>query len=112
MIRRILVLTAAVVLGVGGWLSASAHATSGWGCFTIQHVSTDDVLMLRKGPSSKFAAVGSLHPRQHGVLAEKGACKPADAPPSKQWCPLTHYSGDKVETGWARLRFLALSECP
>ncbi len=108
-LTMIAVLTALASATIG---ASSARATSDWGCFQVQHVQVNDVLMLRKGPSSSSQRVGELHPRQHGIIAEDGPCKPANRPPSRQWCPIVHYNGDTVERGWARLVYLAPSQCP
>lgn len=89
-----------------------AHATTGWGCFHVINVWGDDVLNLRAGPGARTPIVGRLVPKEHGIIAENGACQPSNKPPSQQWCPVRHYQGDRIEEGWARLRYLAPSECP
>lgn len=89
-----------------------ALATTGWGCFRVINVPENDVLNLRATPSASAGIVGRLVPGRHGIIAENGACVPADRPPSQQWCPVTHYDGDRIEHGWARLRYLAPNECP
>jgi uncharacterized protein YraI len=95
------------------FLSAqAAQATTGWGCFKVINVPSGDVLSLRSGPSTRDAVVGQIVPGQHGIIAESGACLPANKPPSAQWCPVRLYDGDRVAEGWVRLRYLAPSECP
>lgn len=87
-------------------------ATSGWGCFRVINVRSGDVLNLRAKPSGSSPVVDKLSPGKHGILAEAGPCKPANTKPSKQWCPLKHFNGDRTTEGWAKLVYLAPSECP
>lgn len=94
-------------------LAASpAAATSGWGCFRVINVRSGDVLNLRAKPSGSSPIVDKLTPGKHGILAEAGPCKPANTKPSKQWCPLKHFNGDRTTEGWAKLIYLAPSACP
>jgi hypothetical protein len=102
----------AIIVYAAGGMTAPALATSGWGCFRVVNVLSGDVLNLRATPDSKSAVVDRLAPDKHGILAEAGPCKPINVKPSRQWCPLTHYNGDHTTKGWARLVFLAPSQCP
>lgn len=93
-------------------LVGPAQATTGWGCFRVINVIQGDVLNLRAQPSARSAIVDRLVPGRHGIIAERGACTPAGAKPSQQWCPLRHYNGDRTTEGWARLVYLAPNQCP
>lgn len=92
--------------------AAPAAATSGWGCFRVINVRVGDVLNLRAKPSGSSPVVDKLTPGKHGILAEAGPCRPASTKPSKQWCPLKHFNGNRTTEGWAKLIYLAPSECP
>lgn len=94
-------------------IAQPVYATTGWGCFQVINVPSGDVLNLRAGPSANSRIVDRLAPGQHGIIVENGACRPANKPPSKQWCPVRHIGGSPVaKKGWGRLRYLAPSECP
>jgi hypothetical protein len=107
MLRRIGVVCFALVTAV-----APAQATTGWGCFRVVNVTAGDTLNMRAKASTSAAVVDRLVPGKHGVLAEAGACTPGNAAPSKQWCPVKHYSGNGTTTGWVRLIYLSPSQCP
>jgi hypothetical protein len=87
-------------------------ATTGWGCFQIINIGAGDDLNMRAQPSPGSAIVGRLKPQRHGIIAEAGACSPSGSPPSKQWCPIKHFDGDRTTQGWVRMIYLAPSHCP
>jgi hypothetical protein len=93
-------------------LATPAFATSGPGCFQVGNLPPSEPLMLRAGPSAKSEIVGQMLTGKHGIIAENGACRPYGVRPSKQWCPVKVFDGDKVEQGWARLAYLLSSHCP
>lgn len=92
--------------------AAPALATSGPGCFRVGNLPEEEPLMLRSGPSVGAEIVGKMFIGKHGIIAENGACRPFAVRPSKQWCPVKVFDGDKVESGWARLAYLLPSHCP
>lgn len=110
MIGRILLVAFACVAIAG--TSEPAGATSGWGCFQVINVRSDDSLKMRAKPTASSAVVDRLASRGHGIIAEDGACKPGGSPPSRQWCPVKHFNGDRTTRGWVRMIYLAPSECP
>jgi hypothetical protein len=110
MIARCLLIAAACVAIAE--MAVPAGATSGWGCFQVINVRSDDSLNMRAKPSASSAVVDELGPRRHGIIAEDGACKPVGSPPSRQWCPIKHFNGDRTTRGWVRMIYLAPSECP
>lgn len=89
-----------------------AKATTGWGCFRVVNVSSNDTLNMRAQPSASSAVVDRLSPEGHGIIAEAGACSPSHVPPSKQWCPVKHFNGDRTTQGWVRMIYLVPSQCP
>ncbi|MCB1512101.1 MAG: SH3 domain-containing protein [Hyphomicrobiaceae bacterium] len=102
-----------VVGSIAAMMAASpAKATTGWGCFRVVNVAVGDVLNMRAKPSVSATLVDRLVPGKHGVLAEAGACAPLNAPHSKQWCPIKHYSGNVTTTGWVRAIYLSPNQCP
>lgn len=90
----------------------AAYATSGPGCFQVGNLPAEEPLMLRARPSTGAPVVAKLFTGKHGIIAETGACKPYGVKPSKQWCPVTVYDGDKTMSGWSRLAYLLSSHCP
>jgi hypothetical protein len=86
-------------------------ATTGWGCFSVINTGTE-ALELHSEPDPNSEITARIQPNQHGVIAEDGSCLPADKPPSQQWCPIEHIGSRGTDKGYARLRYLAPSECP
>lgn len=90
--------------------SPDAQATSGPGCYRVVNVAGWDVLNMRARPSAGAAVVDMLRPGSHGIIAAEGPCRRIGT--SSRWCPVTHYDGDRVVSGWANARFLRDSDCP
>jgi hypothetical protein len=99
----------AVLLATG---TAPAFATTGYGCFRIANIPQTEPLNLRAGPSAKSEILGRFFVGQHGIIAENGPCRPANRPPSKQWCPVKIYDGDMTMSGWFKMAFLQNTACP
>jgi hypothetical protein len=72
--------------------------------YAVANVDRDDVLNVRRGPSTEFDVIGELQPGSRGVSIT-GACR-------NQWCPVQRDS----TRGWVNRRYLAndepLSELP
>jgi hypothetical protein len=128
MARQALAIVLLLALGLAA--TDPASATSGWGCFRVVGVANDDALNIRYGPSASAAIVGTIAPRDHGIIAlnrpaggvldslqqavaaEEALCVPADRPVTSRWCQVTHYTGGGTSIGWVSRRFLERSECP
>jgi hypothetical protein len=105
-----------------------ADATTGWGCFHVIGVAANDVLNVRAAPSATAAVVGTIDPRNAGVIALAGVrslnslnaqiaaenrlCVPQGQALPTRWCRISHYSGAGSTVGWVRRRYLTRSECP
>jgi hypothetical protein len=89
-----------------------ARATTGPGCLAVTLLAPGDALNLRAGPSSRSAILGKLVAGRHGIIHFDAPCQPVDRPWPTRWCPVTHYDGDSVTTGWVKARFVRDSECP
>ncbi len=92
--------------------ASSASATSGPGCFVVVNVPNWDVLNVRSGPSARNPIVDALPPGRHGIISQNGPCVPYHIALGSRWCPVTHYNGDVVRTGWIKRRYVAPSQCP
>lgn len=66
--------------------------------FRVVNVRDDDVLNVRRGPSTDFDVVGELQPDSRGVVMT-GTCRAV-------WCPVQH---DSV-TGWVNRLYLSQSD--
>jgi uncharacterized protein YcbK (DUF882 family) len=66
--------------------------------YMVANVERDDVLNVRRGPSTEFDVIGKLQPGSRGVLIT-GECR-------KQWCPVQQASAN----GWVNRRYLANDE--
>jgi hypothetical protein len=100
----------AVVLLLGGMSSASA--TSGPGCLVVVNVAADDALNLRARPSASAPIVDRLVPGSHGIIHLDDDCQPKSVSWGSRWCPVTHYDGDRVVSGWVKARYVRDSDCP
>jgi len=107
MFARVFGLLLLLVFGV-----APALATSGPGCLYVVNVEPGDALNMRASPSASAAIVDKLVPGQHGVIHLDAACRPKWKPWRSRWCPVTHYSGDRVTKGWVKARYVRDSDCP
>ncbi len=67
--------------------------------FMVANIEPDDVLNVRRGPSTDFDVVGALQPGSHGITIT-GACQ-------SMWCPVRH----EATTGWVNRIYLA-NEAP
>jgi hypothetical protein len=67
--------------------------------FMVANVDADDVLNVRRGPSTEFEVIGELQPGSRGITIT-GACR-------STWCPVQH----QATTGWVNRIYLA-SEGP
>jgi len=92
--------------------SAPAQATSGPGCLTVVNVAYNDALNMRAGPSAAARIVDALVPGRHGILHLDAPCEPLSRPWPQRWCPVTHYDGDRVRSGFVKARFVRDSDCP
>jgi uncharacterized protein YraI len=90
----------------------AAHATSGPGCFVVVNVQSWDVLNVRSGPSASNPIVDYLPPGRHGIISQSGPCIPYNKPVPSRWCPVTHYNGDRVTSGWVKRRYVRPGQCP
>jgi hypothetical protein len=63
--------------------------------FMVANVEADDVLNVRRGPSTDFDVVGALQPGSHGITIT-GACQ-------SMWCPVRH----EATAGWVNRIYLA-----
>jgi hypothetical protein len=107
MSARVFGLLLLLVFGV-----APALATSGPGCLYVVNVEPGDALNMRASPSASALVVDRLVPGQHGVIHLDAACRPKWKPWGSRWCPVTHYSGDRVTKGWVKARYVRDSDCP
>ena len=89
-----------------------AHATSGPGCLYVVNVDSRDVLNMRARPSASSRIVDRLRPGAHGIIHLDDTCIPLSRPWGSRWCPVTHYDGDRVTSGWVKARFVRDSDCP
>jgi hypothetical protein len=89
-----------------------ALATTGPGCLRLVNVPDGDVLNVRASPSPSAPIVDVLIPDRHGIIHLDAPCQPKSVAWGRRWCPITHYSGDKITHGWVRARFVRDSECP
>ena len=92
--------------------AAPAAATSGPGCFHVINVEDWDVLNIRAGPSASAPVVGTIPPRQHGIISQSGPCVPPHRAPPSRWCQITHFTGSGSAKGFVKRRYLAPSDCP
>lgn len=109
--RRKIVLSLAVFAALTG-AYGSAQATSGPGCFTVANVAYWDVLNVRAKPRFRSRIVDVLKPGRHGIIARQGWCQPRSRNWKSRWCPIKHYDGDRVTSGWVKRRYLSPSDCP
>lgn len=91
---------------------SSAFATSGPGCLIVVNVAAGDVLNVRARPSASAPVVDRLVPGQHGIIHLDAPCRPKSVSWGSRWCPITHYDGDKVTSGWVKARYVRDSDCP
>jgi len=89
-----------------------ARATSGPGCFVVANVASWDVLNMRSGPSARNPIVDRLPPGRHGIISQSGPCVPKHLALGSRWCPVAHYNGDRITSGWIKRRFVSPSQCP
>ena len=89
-----------------------ALATSGPGCLYVVNVASNDVLNVRRSPSARSPIVDILKPRRHGIIHLDDMCEPLSRPWASRWCPITHYDGDRVRSGWVKARYVRDSDCP
>jgi hypothetical protein len=66
--------------------------------YMVANVERDDVLNVRRGPSTEFDVIGELQPGSRGV-AITGACRSG-------WCPVQH----EATRGWVNRTYLAIDE--
>ena len=104
------IITLCAVLAVAATVPAAA--TSGPGCFRVINVEDWDVLNVRAGPSANAPVVGTIPPRQHGIISQSGPCVPPHRPRPSRWCPITHYTGNGSAKGFVKRRYLAAGDCP
>jgi len=64
--------------------------------YVVANVERDDVLNVRRGPSTEFDVIGELPPGSRGVSIT-GACRSG-------WCPVQH----RAASGWVNRTYLAL----
>jgi hypothetical protein len=102
---------ALIAIALAG-LAAPAHATSGPGCLVVVNVAYDDVLNMRARPSASSRIVDVLVPGQHGIIHLDGECRPKSRLWPSRWCPVTHYDGDSMKSGWVKARYVRDSDCP
>lgn len=93
-------------------MASPAIATSGPGCLVVVNVASNDALNLRSRPSSSSPIVGVLPPGRHGIIRLEGQCMPLNVSWGSRWCPVTHYDGGNVKSGWIKARFVRDSDCP
>ncbi|PHP68275.1 hypothetical protein CSC94_06390 [Zhengella mangrovi] len=93
-------------------LPLTAHATSGPGCLYVVNVASWDTLNMRSRPSASSRIVDRLRPGAHGIIHLDDTCVPLSRPWGSRWCPVTHYDGDRVTSGWVKARFVRDSDCP
>jgi hypothetical protein len=67
--------------------------------FRVANVDADDVLNVRRGPSTDFEVIGELQPGSRGITIT-GACR-------STWCPVQH----QATSGWVN-RIYLVSEGP
>lgn len=103
----VLVLLAAFVL-----TPTAGNATSGPGCFVVVNVVPGDVLNMRSGPAARNPIVDRLVPGRHGIISQSGTCVPPNIALTSRWCPVAHYNGDRVTSGWVKRYYVAPSDCP
>ena len=92
--------------------SVPASATSGPGCLVVVNVPRWDVLNMRAGPGHRTPVVDVLPPGRHGIIHLDGPCVPKWRRWGSRWCPVTHYDGDKVRSGWVKARYVRDIDCP
>ncbi|WP_316861539.1 SH3 domain-containing protein [uncultured Cohaesibacter sp.] len=88
------------------------HATSGPGCLFVVNVASWDVLNMRAQASAQAPVVDQLRPQSHGIIHLDAPCVPSTRLWSARWCPVTHYSGEGVTSGWVKARYVRDSDCP
>lgn len=106
------IILGAAMLAASVSLSGAANATSGPGCFVVTNVAYWDVLHVRAEPRFKSRVVDVLKPGRHGIIAGQGWCQPSSRNWESRWCPIKHYDGDRVTSGWVKRRYLSPSHCP
>ena len=89
-----------------------AQATSGPGCLVVVNVPYWDVLNVRAQPRYRSPIVDVLPPGRHGIIHLDGPCVPKWRRWGSRWCPITHYDGDKVRSGWVKARYVRDVDCP
>ena len=89
-----------------------AQATSGPGCLYVVNVANGDALNVRARPNRRSRIVDRLRPQRHGIIRLEGKCGPPWKKWGQRWCPVTHYSGDRVTHGYVKARFVRDSDCP
>ncbi len=109
--RKMIILGAALFAATAG-LTGAANATSGPGCFVVANVAYWDALNVRAAPRFKSRIVDVLKPGRHGIISGEGWCQPRSRHWKSRWCPIKHYDGDRVTSGWVKRRYLSPSECP
>lgn len=92
--------------------AAPAFATSGPGCLYVVNVASNDALNVRARPSASSRIVDILVPGQHGIIHLDAACTPKSVSWGNRWCPITHYNGNSVKSGWVKARYVRDSDCP
>ncbi|MEW9805035.1 hypothetical protein ABUE31_03435 [Mesorhizobium sp. ZMM04-5] len=99
-------------IGLSVMASAPAMATSGPGCLVVVNVASNDALNMRRHASASSRIVDVLVPGHHGIIHLDGVCKPLSVAWGSRWCPVTHYNGDSVTSGWVKARYVRDSDCP
>lgn len=89
-----------------------ALATSGPGCLYVVNVAANDALNVRARPSASSRIVDVLVPGHHGIIHLDAACQPKSVAWGSRWCPITHYNGNSVKSGWVKARYVRDSDCP
>ena len=92
--------------------AAPALATSGPGCLVVVNVASNDALNVREHASASSPIVDILVPGRHGIIHLDARCEPLSRPWGSRWCPITHYAGDRVTSGFVKARYVRDSDCP
>lgn len=89
-----------------------AAATSGPGCLRVVNVAEWDVLNMRARPSAQSRIVDRLTPGAHGIISLDAPCFPLSRSWGSRWCPVTHYSGNAIISGFVKARYIRNADCP
>lgn len=91
---RILISAALMALAFTVANPRTAEACACCGSYQVVNVAWNDVLNIRNGPSSRYAAIGALPPGESCVVIT-GQCY-------GNWCPVSHGR----QSGWVNARYL------